>query len=90
MSDDDLPEEEKTNVWKNFVECVRSRRWQDLDCDISEGHLSAAIGHLGNISYRTGRKLTFNPETEKFVNDKEADAFLTRDYRPPYVMPEVI
>jgi len=90
MSDEDLPEKEKTDVWKNFVECVRSRKWKDLDCDIAEGHMSAAIGHLGNISYRTGRKLSFNPETEKFVNDREADSYLTRDYRPPYVMPEVI
>jgi len=90
MSDDDLPEEEKTSIWKNFVDCVRSRKWQDLDCDIAEGHMSAVIGHLGNISYRTGRKLAFNPGTEKFVNDAEADAYLTREYRPPYLMPEVI
>jgi hypothetical protein len=90
MSDDDLPEEEKTNVWKNFVECVRSRKREDLDCGIAEGHLSAAIGHLGNISYRTGRKLAFDPESEKFINDREADNFLTREYRPPYVMPDEV
>ncbi|HQK72057.1 MAG TPA: gfo/Idh/MocA family oxidoreductase, partial [Bacteroidales bacterium] len=63
-------------------------RREDLDNDILEGHLSAAIGHLGVISYRTGRKLTFNPQTEKFVNDPEADKYLTRDYRKPYVMPD--
>ena len=90
MSEEDLQEEERTNVWKNFVECVRSRKWQDLDCDIAEGHMSASIGHLGNISYRTGRKLTFDSETEKFVNDPEADSYLTRVYRDPYVMPEKI
>jgi len=90
MSDDDLPDEEKTNVWANFIECVRSRNVEDLDCDIAEGHLSASLGHLGNIGYRTGRKLTFNPETEKFVNDKEADALLTRDYRDPYIMPDKV
>ncbi len=80
----------RSNVWKNFVECVRSRKREDLDCDVAEGHLSASIGHLGNIAYRTGRKLTFDPETEKFVNDKEADTYLTRDYRAPYVMPDKI
>jgi predicted dehydrogenase len=90
MSDSDLPDEEKTNVWENFVECVRSRKREDLDCDIAEGHLSASLGHLGNISYRTGRKLTFDPKAEKFVEDKEADTYLTRDYRPPYVMPEKV
>jgi hypothetical protein len=90
MSDDDLPEEEITNGWKNFVDCVRSRKMEDLDCDIAEGHLSASIGHLGNISYRTGRELTFDPKTEKFINDKEADALLTREYRSPYVMPDKV
>ena len=90
MSDKDLPEEEQTNGWKNFVECVRSRKVQDLDCDIAEGHLSASLGHLGNISYRTGRKLSFDPKTEKFINDREADSYLTRDYRAPYIMPEKI
>lgn len=74
--------------WLNFVECVRSRKVADLACDILEGHRSAALCHLANISYRLGRKLAFNPETEKFVNDPEADRFLTREYRPPYLVPE--
>lgn len=51
-----------------------------------EGHFSATLCHLGIISYRTGRELTFNPETEKFIDDQEADRFLTREYRKPYVM----
>ena len=76
--------------WANFVECVRSRKVEDLACDILEGHRSAALCHLANISYRLGRKLVFNPETEKFVNDAEADKFLTRQYRKPYVLPEKV
>lgn len=90
MDDDDLLEEEKSNGWKNFVDCVRSRKIQDLDCDIAEGHLSASIGHLGNIAFRTGRKLNFDAKTEKFINDPEADSYLTREYRKPYVMPKKI
>jgi hypothetical protein len=69
---------------------VRSRRLEDLDNYILEGHMSAALGHLGIISYRTGRKLTFNPATEKFVDDKEADKYLTREYRKPYVLPDQV
>jgi len=88
LSEADLPAHEKSDNWSNFIACVRSRKVEDLDCDIAEGHLSACIGHLGVISYRTGRKLAFNPATEKFVNDPEADKLLTRDYRKPYVMPE--
>ena len=38
----------------------------------------------------TGRKLMFDPISEKFVNDPEADKLLTREYRKPYVMPEKV
>jgi len=78
-SENDFPEEERSDGWKNFIDCVRSRKREDLDNEILQGHLSASLGHLGVISYRTGRKLIFNPETEKFVRDKEADTLLTRE-----------
>jgi len=90
LSDKDIPEEERGNIWKNFIDCVRTRRWQDLDCDILEGHMSTAIGHLGIISYRTERKLTFNPYSEKFINDEDANTYLTRKYRYPYIVPDKI
>ncbi|HYH63367.1 MAG TPA: Gfo/Idh/MocA family oxidoreductase [Urbifossiella sp.] len=38
----------------NFVKAVRSRRVADLHCDIAEGHISASLCHLANISYRLG------------------------------------
>ncbi|MFC1563028.1 Gfo/Idh/MocA family oxidoreductase [candidate division KSB1 bacterium] len=74
----------------DFIKCVRSRRWQDLNADILDGHLSASLCHLGNISYRTGRKLTFNPTAEKFINDPDANTFLSREYRPPFIVSEDI
>jgi predicted dehydrogenase len=89
-TEDDFPEEVRTNGWKNLVECVRSGRVEDLDKPMIEGHLSASLCHLGIISYRTGRELTFNAETETFINDPGADRLLTRVYREPYVMPEKV
>jgi predicted dehydrogenase len=89
-SDKDFPQEELSNGWKNLIDCVRSRKREDLDNDILEGHLSAAIGHLGVISYRTGRKLTFDPDKEKFINDAKADKLLTREYRKPFVVPDKV
>jgi hypothetical protein len=77
-----------TPLVENFLAAVRSRRHTDLLCDIEEGHLSAALCHLANISYRTGRKLRFDPARERFINDPEADQLLTRRYREPYVVPE--
>jgi len=71
----------------NFLDAVRSRRTSDLTADIEEGHLSAALCHLANISYRTGRALEFDPKSETFGNDREANAYLSREYRKPFAVP---
>ena len=119
----------------NFLEAVRSRKLTDLNADIEEGHLSSALCHLGNISYRLGapqsadeldktlatlqddrqrqghagadarapqgqrrryggdqaarsaRSLPFDPKTETFPGNDEANAMLTREYRKPFVVP---
>jgi len=75
---------------QNFLEAVHSRNHKDLNADVLEGHLSAALCHLANISYRTGRKLRFDAAVERFVNDPEADALLRPSYRPPFVVPEEV
>ncbi|HEV3260804.1 MAG TPA: Gfo/Idh/MocA family oxidoreductase [Gemmataceae bacterium] len=56
----------------NFVEAVRSRSPQFLNADIHEGHLSSALCHLGNISYRLGTLQPFNKKSRAFGDDKEA------------------
>ena len=59
-----------------------------LTCDVYEGHLSSALPHLGNISYRVGRALVFDGKNEKFVDDKQADRLLTREsYRKRFEIP---
>ena len=78
------------NHFTNFIDCVRSRRWQDLNADILEGHLSTSLCHLGNIACRVKRPLQFNSEEETFVHDAEADAYLSKAYRSPYVLPEKV
>lgn len=85
-SDVDFPPEERSNGWKNLVECIRSGKKEELDNPIIEGHLSASLCHLGTIAYRMGRELNFNPETEKFIEDPEACKLLTREYRKPYII----
>jgi len=115
--------------FENFIAAVRSRQTSDLNADILEAHYSAALCHLGNISYRLGqqvpfipekksfgdnkeayeslarmeqhlakdnglkldastyclgRKLTIDPSTETFVNDTEANGYLSRKYRKPF------
>ncbi len=75
----------------NFLDCMRSRRWQDLNADVETGHMSTALMHLGNIAYRTGRKLIFDGKTEKFVNDDDANRYLSRQVeREPFVLPREV
>ena len=56
----------------NFIAAVRSRKVEDLNADILEGHYSAALCHLANISYRLGQEVPFNKTTKAFGDDKEA------------------
>lgn len=74
----------------NFVDAIRSGKDHDLYCDIREGHYSSVLPHLANISYRLGRQLTFSGEYERFAGDPEADMMLTRRYRKPYVVPDIV
>src|SRR5262252_7507629 len=73
--------------YQNFVDAIRAGDPKVLTCDVYEGHLSSTLPHLGNISYQVGRALTFNGKAEKFVDDKEADKLLTREYRKGFEIP---
>ncbi|MCP9769454.1 gfo/Idh/MocA family oxidoreductase [Lacihabitans sp. LS3-19] len=74
----------------NFVEAVRTQDKKHLNGPVETAHLAASLAHLGNISYRLGRTLDFDPVKEKFVDDKKANEMLTRKYRAPFVVPEKV
>jgi len=76
--------------YANFIECVRSRKKENLNAPIEEGHISCALVHLANVSYRLGRTLNFDPETEQVIGDDEANQLLRGTYREPYVVPEKV
>src|SRR5690606_41615907 len=60
--------------FKNFIDAVVARDTSVQNGPVETVHLSSGLAHLGNIAYRTGRALTFDPDSQKFVNDKEANA----------------
>ena len=118
----------------SFIACVRSRKVEEVNGEIFEAHLSAALCHLANASYRLGKPtsfsekpavlgdnpqvnqswadmvdilkkynvplegntyqlgpvLKFDTQTEKFVDNDEANKLITRKYRAPYVVPESV
>jgi predicted dehydrogenase len=75
--------------YQNFIDCVKSRNSDALIADIEEGHKSALLCHLANISYRTGRRLVFDAETETFPGDNEANRYLGREYRQGFEPPRI-
>jgi len=66
------------NNFANFIAAVRTRRREDLNADILEGHYSAALCHLANISYRLGENAPFNPRTRAFGDNRDAVETLER------------
>jgi predicted dehydrogenase len=122
------------NHFANFINAVRSRKRESLNAEILEGHLSTALCHIGNISWRLGKessvaevreqvskmkvhdnvgetldrtlkhlgdnkvdlekskmtlgvKLEVSPKSEEFVGNAQANKYLTREYRKPFVVP---
>jgi len=61
----------------NFINCVRSRKYQELNADILEAHLSSALCHLGNISYRMGVEKRFEKPKDFSDNEIVGDSIMT-------------
>ena len=80
-SDDDI------RIKRDMLEAIRDGR--KPVCDIEVGHVASGLIHLGNIAWRTDRKLHFDAETESFGDDAEANRLLDRDYRRPWRLPKV-
>jgi hypothetical protein len=120
----------------NFIAAVRSRKIGDLNAEILDGHRSAALCHMANVSYRLGKEsstsaiadatagnpqmsdaferfeshmaaneidlaktpatlgpwVTMDPSAEEFVGDfaEQANALSRREYREPFVVPELV
>lgn len=72
---------------QNFLDCVRSRELPIADVEIA--HRSTTICHLINIARWTYRELEWDPDTEKFVDDDDANTFITRPRRSPYELPVI-
>jgi hypothetical protein len=71
----------------NFLDCVRNGG--KPNCDIEIGAHIARFCHLGNISYRVGHKVFWDPKNQQFINDKKANALVSANYRAPWKLPDL-
>lgn len=72
---------------QNFLECMKTR--EKPVCDIEIGAHIARIAHLGNISYRLGRKVFWDHDKQEFIHDAEANYLVNAHYRKPWTLPVV-
>lgn len=72
---------------KNWLDCMASRARPNADVEI--GHRSVTVCHLINIAREVGRKLTWNPQTELFEGDEQANRLLDRPRRAGFELPVV-
>jgi predicted dehydrogenase len=70
---------------QNWIDCIRTRALPVADVEI--GHRSISVCHLANIVRRAGRKLRWDPKTETFPDDAEANTFVDRPRRKEYELP---
>jgi predicted dehydrogenase len=76
--------------YRNFIAALRAGKREMLNSELEEGHISGGLCLLANISYRLGREVRFDTGRERFVSDSEADKYLSREYRKPFVVPEKV
>ena len=63
---------------RNFIDCVISR--EKTAASVESAHRAASACHLGAIAAKLGRAINFDPENEKFVNDREANDLIMREF----------
>jgi predicted dehydrogenase len=71
----------------NFLECVKTRETPNAPIEIG-AHI-ARFSQLGNIAYRTGRKVYWDNDAQAFINDDKANELVKAHYRKPWKLPKL-
>ncbi len=74
---------------KNFIEAVKSNDGSNLKCGIESASIAAVNAHMGNIAYKTGKKIYWDENSGSFKNDAEANALLNANYHNGWELPKV-
>ena len=75
--------------WENFVSCVKSRKTEDLHCSIQAGAHVATVAQMGNIAFRSGKKLVWDGTKERFTDEDINKQYLLKEYHNGYKLPVV-
>jgi predicted dehydrogenase len=84
LGPDDIRLTTYENEHRAFIDCVRERKQTFLPAET--GHRSASLAHLGFAAMRTGQKLLWDSQQERFTNNEEANGLLSRPLRAPWTL----
>lgn len=74
---------------ENFVSVIKSRKMEDLNCSIQEGAHVATVAQMGNIAFRSGKKLQWDAAKERFTDKAINKQYLMQKYHNGYKLPKI-
>lgn len=91
---DEIPPEKTQGSYlnlhtSNFIEAIQKNDPAAANCPPSTGSVAAINAHMGNVAYKTGRKVYWDTEKQNFGQDKEANALIGAQYHNGWKMPEL-
>jgi hypothetical protein len=72
------------NHVRNFLDCIKTRQQPTSPAEVAHRSISAC--HVANICKRLGRPVKWDPKTETFIDDEEANRLRSRAYREPWIL----
>jgi len=75
--------------WENFVSVVKSRKMEDLHCNVEAAAHVATVAQMGNIAYRSGKKLQWDDARHEFTDHAINKQYLMKEYHNGYKLPKV-
>ncbi|MBC7885069.1 MAG: Gfo/Idh/MocA family oxidoreductase [Saprospiraceae bacterium] len=92
---EDIPDQRKDNNinylgehTKNFVAAIKANDHSLLKCGIETGAVAAINAHMGNVAYKTGRKVYWDAATRSFKNDDQANDLMKSTYHNGWMLPK--
>lgn len=75
--------------WINFTDAIRNNKKESLNCNVEAAAHVATVAQMGNISFRTGQKLTWDKAAGKFTDNKVNEKYMMKAYHNGYKLPKV-
>jgi len=73
--------------WQNFIEAIRTDKKEILHCNVEAASHVATVAQMGNIAYRSGKKLDWDKTTGKFTDERINKQYMMKEYHNGYKLP---